>query len=47
MVVTENDINEGNNNTSEVKRFKILIIDDSEKNSRRINRNAGERIRCD
>lgn len=24
MVVTENDINEGNNNTSEVKRFKIL-----------------------
>lgn len=32
MVVTENDINEGNNNTSEVKRFKILIIDDSEKN---------------
>ena len=25
MVVTENDINEGNNNTSEVKRFKILI----------------------
>ena len=47
MVVTENDINEGNNNTSEVKRFKILIIDDSEKKSRRINRNAGERIRCD
>ena len=32
MVVTENDINEGNNNTNEVKRFKILIIDDSEKN---------------
>ena len=32
MVVTENDINEGNNNTSEVKKFKILIIDDSEKN---------------
>lgn len=32
MVVTENDINEDNNNTSEVKRFKILIIDDSEKN---------------
>lgn len=32
MVVTENDINEGNNNTSEVKRFKNLIIDDSEKN---------------
>lgn len=32
MVVTENDINEGNNNTSEAKRFKILIIDDSEKN---------------
>lgn len=32
MVVTENDINAGNNNTSEVKRFKILIIDDSEKN---------------
>ena len=32
MVVTENDINEGNNNISEVKRFKILIIDDSEKN---------------
>ena len=25
-------LNEGNNNTSEVKRFKILIIDDSEKN---------------
>lgn len=32
MVVTENDINEDNNNTSEVKRFKNLIIDDSEKN---------------